>query len=254
MRDKLIESLKTMAHDLSNIEPGQDLHVLLEKTKGIYEKLVILDYLTKNIDLLEGEEELQPSSEDHEIVVAPELEKEATVEEFSESNETKEEKETLTSSDQIEIEEEHKSEEFARTRLDEIEIEEEEALDDLFEPKFDSIKEDFSQKDEFKDTISLDETEKLFETKPTESKSVSLNDRLLGKKIQVGLNDRIAFVNGLFNFSQVEFNRILDHLNTFETEMEAKHYIENDVKKKFNWTGKENMEERFLLLIEKRFL
>ena len=251
MRDKLIESLKLMAHDLSNIESGQDLNVLLEKTKAIYEKLVILDYLTKNIDLLEGEEKLHPSSEDHEIVVAPEPEKEASVEEFSESNETKEEKETLTTSDQIEIEEDHKSEEFARTQLDEIE---EEDLDDLFEPKFDSIKEDFSQKDEFKDTISLDETEKLFETKPTESKSVSLNDRLLGKKIQVGLNDRIAFVNGLFNFSQVEFNRILDHLNTFETEIEAKHYIENDVKKKFNWTGKENMEERFLLLIEKRFL
>ena len=111
MRDKLIESLKLMAHDLSNIEAGQDLNVLLEKTKVIYEKLVILDYLTKNIDLLEGEEKLHPSSGDHEIVVAPEPEKEATVEEFSESNETKDEKETLTTSDQIEIEEEHKSEE-----------------------------------------------------------------------------------------------------------------------------------------------
>ena len=242
MRDKLIESLKTMAHELSNIDEGQELGVLLEKTKVIYERLLILDYLTKNIDLLEGEEELSIGSEDHGIVDAPK------------SNETKEEKETITTSDQMEIEEEQQSEEFVKTSIDEIKIEEKDNLDDLFEPKFDSIKEDFSQKDEFKDTISLDETEKLFETKQTESTPVSLNDRLLGKKIQIGLNDRIAFVNGLFNFSQVEFNRILDQLNTFETEIEAKQYIENDVKKRFNWTGKENMEERFLLLIEKKFL
>jgi len=100
----------------------------------------------------------------------------------------------------------------------------------------------------------LDETEKLFETKRTDTKSVSLNDKLFGKKIQVGLNDRIAFVNSLFNFNQADFNRILNELNAFETEIEAKNYIQNSIKSKYDWSGKEDVEERFVLLVERKFL
>ena len=76
----------------------------------------------------------------------------------------------------------------------------------------------------------------------------------MGRKIQIGLNDRIAFVNSLFNFNQSDFNRILNELNAFETEIEAKNYIQNNVKMKYNWTGKEDVEERFMLLVERKFL
>ena len=143
---------------------------------------------------------------------------------------------------------------FCHLRIYNIHEESIDNLEELFEPTFDSIKEDFSQKEEFKDTISLDETENLFETKRAETKSVSLNDKLLGKKIHVGLNDRIAFVNGLFNFNQSDFNRILNELNAFETEIEAKNYIQNSIKKKYDWSGKEAVEERFILLVERKFL
>ena len=127
-------------------------------------------------------------------------------------------------------------------------------LSDLFVPTFNDIKEDMSQKEEFKDTVSLDETEKLFETRKEEIRQLSLNDKLVGSSIQVGLNDRIAFVNKLFNFSQSDFNKVLTRLNAFSTREEALHYVQYEVKTNYNWKGKEDLEERFIGLIERKFM
>jgi len=127
-------------------------------------------------------------------------------------------------------------------------------LSDLFVPTFNDIKEDMSQKEEFKDTVSLEETEKLFETKKEEIRQLSLNDRLQGSSIQVGLNDRIAFVNKLFNFSQSDFNKVLSRLNECSSREEALHYVRYEVKTIYNWKGKEELEERFISLIERKFI
>jgi arsenate reductase-like glutaredoxin family protein len=127
-------------------------------------------------------------------------------------------------------------------------------LSDLFVPTFNEIKEDMSQKEEFKDTVSLDETEKLFETRKEEIRQLSLNDRLVSNSIQIGLNDRIAFVNKLFNFSQSDFNKALARLNACTTRDEALHYVQYQVKTNYNWKGKEDLEERFISLIERKFM
>lgn len=89
--------------------------------------------------------------------------------------------------------------------------------------------------------------------KKTEATRNSVNDRVFSNKIQIGLNDRIAFVKHLFNFSQEEFNRVLSQLNSFKTEQEAKDFILNTVQADYQWTGKEEYVERLLLLIERRF-
>ena len=127
-------------------------------------------------------------------------------------------------------------------------------LSDLFVPTFNDIKEDMSQKEEFKDTVSLDETEKLFETRKEEIRQLSLNDRLVSNSIQIGLNDRIAFVNKLFNFSQSDFNKVLTYLNACGTRDQALHYVQYQVKTNYNWKGKEDLEERFISLIERKFM
>jgi len=127
-------------------------------------------------------------------------------------------------------------------------------LSDLFVPTFNDIKEDMSQKEEFKDTVSLDETEKLFETRKEEIRQLSLNDRLVSNSIQIGLNDRIAFVNKLFNFSQSDFNKVLTHLNACSSRDQALHYVQYQVKTNYNWKGKEDLEERFISLIERKFM
>ncbi len=90
--------------------------------------------------------------------------------------------------------------------------------------------------------------------KPVQEKTrSSVNDRIFSNKIQVGLNDRIAFVKHLFNFSQEDFNSVLSQLNTFTTEKDAKDFVTNVVQSDYDWTGKEEYVERLLMLIERRF-
>ncbi len=125
-----------------------------------------------------------------------------------------------------------------------------------------------SQKEEFKDTVTIEETERFFERKRVEkiqkkilnkktekdSKQLSLHDKLLSNTIKIGLNDRIAFVNNLFNFSQSDFNKVLGTLNDFNSKKEAFDFINYTVKSKYNWNGKEDLVERFLVIIERKYL
>lgn len=82
----------------------------------------------------------------------------------------------------------------------------------------------------------------------------SINDQLgTGSAIQVGLNDRIAFVKHLFNDSQEDFNRVLSQLNTLDTYLESMYFVENLVKPDYNWEDKKPYEDRLIELIKKRF-
>lgn len=87
----------------------------------------------------------------------------------------------------------------------------------------------------------------------TEPKVMSLNDTLL-KGINVGLNDRIAFVKHLFGGSNEDFNRVISQLNTINTFAEAKNFVEDLVKPDYNnWKNKEDYAERFMEIVEKKF-
>lgn len=106
---------------------------------------------------------------------------------------------------------------------------------ELFEKKKENI--------EFAESVSKPEIPKK-----------SLNDILSNNQIQIGLNDRIAFVKHLFNDNIADYNRVISQLNTFATEQEAKEFIENKVKPDYNWSNKEAFEMRLIQLIERRFL
>lgn len=81
----------------------------------------------------------------------------------------------------------------------------------------------------------------------------ALGDRL-SKGITVGLNDRIAFVKNLFNNSNEDYNRVLSQLITFNSYAEAQDFIAHMVKPDYNnWDGKEEFEQRFMEVIEKKF-
>lgn len=95
--------------------------------------------------------------------------------------------------------------------------------------------------------------EKVPEVVFEEPKKMSLNDRLT-KGINIGLNDRIAFEKKLFGGSSDDFNRVLSQLNTFDSFDEAQGFINDFVKPDYNnWDGKEEFENRFLEIIEKKF-
>jgi hypothetical protein len=94
--------------------------------------------------------------------------------------------------------------------------------------------------------------EQVHET--TETKNVSLNDKL-SKGIDIDLNDRIAFVKHLFGNSSEDYNRVLNQLITFNNFYETKNFIEEMVKPDYNdWRGKDDYAERFMDIIEKKFL
>ena len=96
---------------------------------------------------------------------------------------------------------------------------------------------------------AFDKKDHSDEVKPTQS----LNDRF-SKEIQIGLNDKLAFIQKLFFGSESEYNRVLQHLNQLHSLEEAAQYIQQQVKPTYNnWKGKEEYEERFLHLILRRF-
>ncbi|WP_418264247.1 hypothetical protein [Flavobacterium faecale] len=86
------------------------------------------------------------------------------------------------------------------------------------------------------------------------AKVVSLNDKF-SKGIEIDLNDQIAFVKHLFGNSREDYNRVMSQIMTFDNFYETKAFIDEMVKPDYNdWKGKADYEERFMEIIEKKFL
>lgn len=234
MPKNLIDELKNLAQEILQLSEESEITVLRDKTIDLFEKITILNYEKESKKSLE-EKESPPMESDKKNQEEP-----------------------------IELVDEKSTDKSEEELTEKIPVD----LENLFIPTFDSIKEDMSQKEEFKDTITIEETERFFEKKriekiqkkPTQkrveinSKQLSLHDKLLSSTIQIGLNDRIAFVNNLFNFSQADFNKVLSTLNDFENKKEAFDFINYTVKPKYNWNGKEDLVDRFLTIIERKYL
>ena len=85
------------------------------------------------------------------------------------------------------------------------------------------------------------------------NESKKLNESLI-KGIKIGLNDKIAFTNSLFDGSEEDFSRVVSQLQTYSSWDEAFDFLNNIVKPDYNnWEGKEEIEKRFLKCIENNF-
>lgn len=83
--------------------------------------------------------------------------------------------------------------------------------------------------------------------------NTSVNNRAK-KTVTIGLNDKIAFVKNLFEGNDADFIRVISQLNTLDSYAEANNFIKNMVKPDHNyWKGKEDLEERFMRIIENKF-
>ncbi|SDB61223.1 hypothetical protein SAMN03097699_2582 [Flavobacteriaceae bacterium MAR_2010_188] len=112
---------------------------------------------------------------------------------------------------------------------------------------FDSLTEDFKEMPEF-DPVHTSKTEK----DPNFKRSI--NDKFKGGGIHIGLNDKLAFIKHLFNGKREDYDRVLSQLNTAENFDQAHRLIQNQVKPDYNnWKGKEDLEQRFLEIIESKF-
>ncbi|NJW53848.1 hypothetical protein [Salinimicrobium oceani] len=100
---------------------------------------------------------------------------------------------------------------------------------------------------------NLPQFEPVSKSGSSQDRPKSVNDRLK-KGINIGLNDRLAFVKHLFDGSTSDYNRVLSQLNTIKNKEEAFNFVANMVKPDYNnWEGKEDYESRFLAIIENKF-
>lgn len=257
MHKKLEAELVSLAHSILKMENKDDVQVLHKKAQDIYEKLSVLKFVDA---FLVAKPILE---EDEKEVISKEIlaEKEEVIEEIVEKE------------IEISVELDDKIEDEIVFEPVKKEIVSEELLEEIFERKSEPIKDDekdlpslqISLEEEFKDAISADVATNLFEKVTKESSVVekkpieevkkrSLNDALFDKNIQVGLNDRIAFVKYLFDGSQEDFNRVLSQLNSFTELEEAISFLNDFVKPDYDWKNKEEYENRLMNLIERKFL
>ncbi|UMB53210.1 hypothetical protein MKD41_12815 [Lutibacter sp. A64] len=276
MHKKLEAELERLAHSILELK-NNDVTILHKKAHAIYEKLTILKFVEENLNSSNNFEEVDTQSENVvketvedvkempkiEESVAPTLAKEPeitnTVASIVEVAKELEETPALIEKEQLEfsIEDTPPVKEEVNTASKEVI---EEVVEKVAVPKI-------TLEEEFKDAISADVATNLFEKATKENpvvketptpvvseKKRSINDTLFKSNLQIGLNDRIAFVKHLFEGSQEDFNRVLSQLNSFKTEQEAKDFLNNFVKPDYNWDDKQEYEQRLIDLIERKFL
>jgi hypothetical protein len=95
--------------------------------------------------------------------------------------------------------------------------------------------------------------EEVIKPKTINSSKSLLHEELKRSAIQIGLNDRIAFVKRLFDGNQQDFHRVLSQVNTFSSFEEVTEFIETMVKPEHNWENQEEYAERFMEIIEMKF-
>ena len=82
----------------------------------------------------------------------------------------------------------------------------------------------------------------------------SLNDKLKGGGLNIGLNDKLAFIKHLFDGKPEDYDRVISQINTAASLLDAKRFIIDIVKPDYqDWIGKEEFEERFIEIIEAKF-
>jgi hypothetical protein len=277
MHKKLESDLMSLAHSILQMKNKENVFLLKQKSHEIYEKLSILafveEYVNSTAGLKKTKEELLSKVEkgyETKDLISDELEvvepAETVVSNFTEDF-LKVENEKLSAEIAEDFSEEDTELEDKVASIHEyLEVEKEVEIEQPFDAIEGAIfgdtettdsKEDLKEveerrdltlEEELKDTIPVDVMATLFEP----VKGASLNDKLQ-TNIQIGLNDRIAFVKNLFEGSQEDFNRVISQLNTLKTEKEVKKFINKIVKPDYNWSEQEDLENRLMAIIERRF-
>ena len=286
MHKKLAADLTSLAHSILQMKNKEDVFALKTKAHEVYEKLAVLacveEYFnnTPNPEYTKDELLDLVKKADEKLDIEIEIENiEDMTSSFSESEvddpitktedlKDDEEQQLIESEDKVieSIEEDFVNEAIELTLKgasdssttpeegDDLFSQSDEVIDEAFEDELEAVEPNneeitLSLEDELKDTIAADVVADLFENAPKKS----LNDKIRDD-IQIGLNDRIAFVKNLFGGSQEDFNRVVSQLNSFKTEKEAKKFINKMVKPDYNWAENEDIEQRFMSIVERKFL
>ncbi|MFZ4679124.1 MAG: hypothetical protein ACOYLP_03055 [Flavobacterium sp.] len=271
--DQLYKESQKLHETLSVLKFYQDN---FESVKSDVDEVVLEEKLEHSLELeiasvLEAEAKVDLS--DSEQAKQTELEDDPSDSELAEQSVVLEEPEEVIEEQSIDEEEPIANEESAFKPIFELETEEEEqeaqdvpaevAFESLLEEKLEDhigkytepvfvktnevslFTSDSSETEDAKQTVAEEAKE--------EPKTAAFNE-MTTKSIAIGLNDRIGFVQHLFNDSNEDFNRVISQLNTFDTFEEAKNFINEMVLPDYNyWVGEEDYNERFMEIVEKKF-
>ena len=229
MKRKLKEELRKLSTDIITSRDLKEITDLYEAARSLYEKLAVLKFIDNELNDVEVDVSKSTMASKFETMANAVLSANSSVPESNPHSE------------------------------------------DIMTPGIDTIKDMVS---EMPNEAPVDEVLAEFMAKPEyvkndkelfmpskengakrETRPKSLNDRFGNTDIKVDLNDRLAFVKHLFNESTEDFNRVISQLNTIDSEERSISFITNMVKPDYNnWEGKEGYEERFMALIQRRFL
>ncbi|MFH4965909.1 hypothetical protein V8G69_12980 [Gaetbulibacter sp. M235] len=245
MKKKLESELMSIAHRILKLKGREDVIKMHLEVQALYEKLSVLKFAEENID--DDNPSIGSNSSFFGMLDSA----------FNN-----------TISDTIEVEDK------IYINLDEVED------DDIMEPGMKTIKDmvklmpiETDDDDDFEDPVSTKQFHKndfehitadfknmpVFEPVSKTQNGISddkksLNDRLKAKTLNIGLNDKLAFIKHLFEGKAEDYDRVLSQINTSGSFIEASKLIQSIVKPDYNnWIGKEVYEERFMEIIEAKF-
>ena len=261
MKKKLETELVSIAHKILELKDRSTLPQLQEEARKLYEKLSVLNFIESHTNDVQStigqiknalnQENIAEIQEEHVIVkkTKPVIDLQEDVS-FEKGFEEQPHQENEVFESSIEEVEEQKPEIV-------IEKINEKISENLFVPVPESTDENISlrgpiyQKNE-KEIETTSENESI--SNPIiEEKPKSLNDQLK-KGINIGLNDRLAFIKHLFDGSSADYNRVLSQLNTLNSKSGARQFILNMVKPDYkNWEGKSEYEERFIDIVTNKY-
>ena len=241
MKRKLESELMSIAHRILKLKGKEDVAKMHAEAGELYEKLSVLKFAQENF-----EDDMPTIGSDSSFFGMLDTAFNNKV------------------SDNIEVE-------------DRIYVNLDEVKDDaIMEPAIEKIKDmvaqmpsETHQVDDFLDTviskpqyhkndmeeIAADFTEMpVFEKVDKSDEKKSLNEKLKSGSLNIGLNDKIAFIKHLFDGKNEDYERVVSQVNTTKTLQEAQQFIQDIVKPDYNdWADHEEVEARFMELIESKF-
>lgn len=245
MKKKLEAELMSIAHRILKLKGQDDINKMHKEVATLYEKLTVLKFAKENL-----KNDLPTIGSDSSFFGMLDVAFNNKV------------------SDNIEFEDR------TYVNLDESEH------DDIMEPAIEKIKDMVAQmpheaqhidaifekatstkqyhKDDFDQITAgfsdMPEFEPVKNGNKKEDAKKSLNDKLKGGGLHIGLNDKLAFIKHLFNGEATDYDRVLSQINTSTSFEEAKNLIQNVVKPDYNnWKDKEEFEMRFMEILESKF-
>lgn len=248
MKKKLESELVSIAHRILKLTGREDVDRMHDEVSKLYEKLTVLKFAQENF-----EDDMPTVGNDSSFF------------DMLDTAFNNKISDTVEVEDQVYINvDEREDDGIMEPVMEKIKDmvaqmpQETQAVDDLFkipvtieEPvktiEFETISSDFADIPEFEPIEDAKKREAAQEKK-------SLNDKLKNGGLQIGLNDKLAFIKHLFEGKTEDYDRVVSQINTATTLEEANQFIGELVKPDYNnWEGKEDYEARFIEIIEGKF-